>query len=115
MEIREDRQAGVLFLAPFGRVDSNTSGELEKALLLRVDAGERRLVVDLVAIEYISSAGLRVLLRLAKRLHGLGGHLVLCTLADSVREVFELAGLVAIFEIEPSREEAMARLGGAQG
>ena len=110
MEIVEEKQGGVLILAPGGRVDSASSGELEAALLKSLEAGEARLVVDLGAVEYISSAGLRVLLMLVKKLQGSGGRLVLCAIPESVRLVFELAGFLPLFEIEDSREAAVARL-----
>lgn len=115
MEILEERQDGVVVLAPRGRADSTSSATLEAALLRQLDAGHTRLVVDLGGVEYISSAGLRVLLMLAKKLQG-GGHLVLCAMPESVRLVFELAGFLPIFEIEDSRAAALARLGvGPQG
>jgi anti-anti-sigma factor len=66
--------------------------------------------VDLAAVEYISSAGLRVLLRLVSRLREVQGELVLCSLTHAVREVFELAGFMAVFAVEPTRPQAVARL-----
>jgi len=110
MEIREERAAsGILVIAPVGRIDSNTSGELEEKLFAHLAAGETRLVIDMQQVEYISSAGLRVLLRLAQKLRE-RGRLVLCSLAHSVRQVFELAGFLVLFAIEPSRELAVARM-----
>jgi anti-anti-sigma factor len=110
MEIREERGDGVLIVAPLGRVDSTTSEELERSLLRRLEQGEQRLVLDLAGVEYISSAGLRVLLMLAKRLRQPPSGLVLCSLADGVRQVFELAGFIPLFAVEASRERALARL-----
>ena len=113
MEIREDSAGGIPVVAPVGRIDSNTSGALERALLGQLARGEKRLIVDLLGVEYISSAGLRVLLLAVNKLRPLGGQLVLCSLGTSVREVFELAGLTALFTIEASRELAVARLAGS--
>jgi anti-anti-sigma factor len=110
MEIAEDRPGEVLVLAPRGRVDTTTSAGLEERLLSGVAEGERRLVLDLAEVEYISSAGLRVLLRLAKKMQVTGGQLVLCGLGDSVRQVFELAGFLPLFTIEADRERALGRL-----
>jgi anti-anti-sigma factor len=110
MEIREETRDGVLVMAPMGRLDSNTSGALEQALRDRLD-GHRRLVIDLGAVDYISSAGLRVLLVAAKRLRDGEGALVLCSLAESVRQVFEFAGFLRIFTIAASTEEALGSLG----
>lgn len=110
MEIGEDRPGDVLVLAPVGRIDTTTSSGLEERLLHGVSEGERRLVLDLAGVEYISSAGLRVLLRLAKKMQLSGGDLVLCGLGDSVRQVFELAGFLPLFTIEADRVRALGRL-----
>jgi anti-anti-sigma factor len=111
MQIAEERAGGALVLAPAGRLDSLTSNELEKRVASRLDAGERRLVLDLAGVEYISSAGLRVLLLAAKRLKEPPAALVLCGMGPSVRTVLELAGFLPLFAIEPGREQALARLG----
>jgi stage II sporulation protein AA (anti-sigma F factor antagonist) len=110
MEIQEGRSGDVLVVTPRGRVDSTTSGDLEQRLLDLLGSGQRRLVLDLAGIEYISSAGLRVLLVVAKRLKTAQGDLVLCALTPAVRQVFELAGFLSIFQLEDSREAALARL-----
>jgi anti-anti-sigma factor len=110
MEVREDRTVtGILVVQPVGRIDSVTSESLEETLLERVAAGETRMVVDLASVKYISSAGLRVLLTLAKKLRG-RGQVVLCAMVPAVREVFELAGFLPLFAIEASRDQAVARV-----
>jgi stage II sporulation protein AA (anti-sigma F factor antagonist) len=111
MEITEARHGLVLIVAPSGRIDSTTSDALEQALKKAVDAGDHRLVVDLGAVSYISSAGLRVLLVMAKRLKTERGTLVLCAMGDAVRQVFDLAGFMALFPVEPTRDLAIARCG----
>ena len=110
MEIGEERAAGALVIAPVGRVDSVSSGELERHVVARLDAGERRVVIDMAGVEYISSAGLRVLLVAAKRLKPPAGALVLCGLGPGVRTVLELAGFMSLFAVEPARAQALARL-----
>jgi anti-anti-sigma factor len=112
MEIGEERSEGTLVMAPSGRLDSATSGELEKRLVARLDAGERRLVLDMAGVEYISSAGLRVLLMAAKRLKEPAGGLVLCGIGPAVHTVLELAGFLPLFVVVPARQEALARLRG---
>jgi anti-anti-sigma factor len=112
MRIGEERVGGALLIAPEGRVDSVSSGELERLVVSRIDAGDKRLVLDLSGVEYISSAGLRVLLMAAKRLREPPGALVLCEMGPSVRTVLELAGFLPLFSVEARREQALARLGG---
>jgi len=108
MEIREERRETILIMAPVGRVDSNTSNAFEASVLGH--AQESRLLVDLGGVEYISSAGLRVFLMLARKVKEAGGRLVLCGMGASVRQVFDLAGFTALFAVEPSVEQGMARL-----
>lgn len=110
MDIQQDRQDGVVVVAPKGRIDSTTSDAVEQALARAFDAGDRRIVVDFSAVDYISSAGLRVLLVMAKRFGGGRGSLVLCGLADPVRQVFDLAGFLPLFTVDGSRDLALARL-----
>lgn len=111
MQIHEEKASGTLVVAPSGRLDSVTSGELERVVVARLDLGERRLVLDLAGVEYVSSAGLRVLLMAAKRLKEPPAALVLCGLGPPVRTVLGLAGFLPLFAIEPDRAAALARLG----
>ena len=67
MECSERRDDGVLILAPNGRIDSKTAKDFETQLLGRIETGEPAVLVDCSALEFISSAGLRVLLMAAKR------------------------------------------------
>jgi anti-anti-sigma factor len=115
MEIGEERAGQALVIVPRGRIDSVSSGELERFVVARLDAGTRRVVIDLAGVDYISSAGLRVLLLAAKRLKPPQGVLVLCGLGPSVRAVLELAGFMSLFAVEPAREQALARSSGSSG
>ena len=108
MDIHEDWIGDVVVVAPAGRIDSTTSADLD-ARLLALDAGGRlRIVVDFSGVEYISSAGLRVMLTLAKRTKDRNGRLALCVLDRSVRQVFDLAGFTPLFTVAASRAQAVA-------
>lgn len=108
MNIEHSQREGIAIVAPSGRIDTTTSGSLEEAVRRVVDTGGRRLLVDLSAVDYISSAGLRVFLVLAKRLRDLHGRLVLCGMTEPVRQVFQLAGFMPLFRVEPTQEAALA-------
>jgi anti-anti-sigma factor len=112
MEIAQVAVGESLVVAPAGRVDSTTSETLERALAAALDGGARRLVVDFSDVSYISSVGLRVLLVTAKRMRTERGALVLCGLGDAVRQVFDLAGFLPLFTVEPTRELAVKRAAG---
>src|SRR5262245_60027560 len=110
MQIPVSREDGVVVVAPVGRIDSTTSAPLEDELLRLQTGGDRRIVVDFAAVDYISSAGLRVMLALARRLRDNHGALALCALNEPVRLVFDLAGFLPLFTVDPSRAAAVARL-----
>jgi len=112
MEIVETREQGAVVIAPVGRVDSTTADRLERHLSKLVADGERRVVVDFSRVEYISSAGLRVMLALAKRMKDVRGAVALCAMGEPVRHVFELAGFMPLFAVDGSREAAVRRVAG---
>ncbi|HEY5409358.1 MAG TPA: STAS domain-containing protein [Caulobacteraceae bacterium] len=100
----------IQILRPLGRLDSASSPVLERQAFDCIDAGERRLLLDFSALDYISSAGLRAALAVAKRMNAAGGKLALCSLSPQVAEVFEISGVDAIIDIHPSAESATQRL-----
>jgi anti-anti-sigma factor len=107
MTISEAHEAGVVLVSPHGRIDSTTSVILERHLQGLAAAGKTRIVVDFSGVDYISSAGLRVMLALAKRGRDQKGRVALFGMNDSVRQVFELAGFVALFTIAATRTDAL--------
>jgi anti-anti-sigma factor len=110
MQIHEARERGVVVVAPAGRVDSTTSAALEVHLARLAAAGDHRLVVDFADVDYISSAGLRVMLALAKHVRDVKGALALCGMGDAVRQVFALAGFLPLFAVAESRDAAVLQV-----
>jgi anti-anti-sigma factor len=97
---------------PQGRLDGTNSPALEKQVLAVIDGGNRRLLIDLGELQYISSAGLRTALVVAKRMQAAGGRLALCSLNPQIAEVFKISGFDTILDIHVSAESATARLKG---
>ena len=111
MELREESAGGVIILDVKGRVDSTTAPDFGERLGAILGASQSRLLVDFQQVDYISSAGFRVLLVAAKRAEDSGSRLVLCRLSAKVRQLFDLGGFLDLFSVLPSREEALAALG----
>lgn len=107
MEVVEKRQNGICILGLLGRLDSNTSPEFEEKLFGVINDGTRSVIVDFDNLDYISSAGLRVLLKAAKELKRSDGKIVLCSMKDYIKEVFEIAGFVSVFPIVSSVADAI--------
>jgi len=110
MDVALNREENAVILSLKGRLDTVTSGNFEKELLNLVQAGETRLVLDFQELDYISSAGLRVLLKAAKELKGRNGRMAFCSVKDYIREIFELSGFVTFFSIHASREDSLKAL-----
>jgi len=106
--IQQDQQGAVRILALSGRLDTETSADLELALQDLQAAGATHFLIDMADIGYVSSAGLRVLLALAKQLDGGRGSLRLCELNAAVTQVFDVAGFSKLFLIYPTRAAALA-------
>jgi anti-sigma B factor antagonist len=110
MEINERRTADIVTLSLSGKLDTTSAKAFEEKILGQIESGERRIVIDLAQLDYVSSAGLRVLLLASKRLSGANGKIALCSLKDQVKEVFDIAGFSSIFSIHGSHEDAVKDL-----
>lgn len=107
LAIQEEKVGEVTVLGLSGRLDTDTSADLELAVQDLLQAGARRFVVDLSGVGYVSSAGLRVLLSLGKTVAN-SGNLRLAGLNPTVRQVFDVAGFTQLFAIFPGRDAALA-------
>lgn len=106
MEISQTPQDGFTTVHLNGRLDAATCAEVERALAAVFDAGSKGLVIDFTKLNYISSAGLRVLLSTAKKAKSSGGKLALFGLGEEVRQIFEISGFTSILPIFPDAPSA---------
>jgi anti-anti-sigma factor len=106
MNISESKHGNVIVLKVQGKLDSISSPELDKRLASLVESGSRQIVLDLVDLEYISSAGLRVFLTAAKSLKRTQGKLTLANLSVQVRQIFGIAGYESILPVFGTIKEA---------
>ena len=111
MQLVEKDSGGVTVLELGGRLDSNTSKVLEDKVMEIIGQGRKKLLMDFKDVDYINSTGLRVLLLALQQLKKTEGRLVLSTIKDYMKEVFEISGYTEIFPIFGSQEEALAHFG----
>jgi anti-anti-sigma factor len=107
MNITTRTQNDVTLVALAGNLDSNTSPQAHQALDGILAGGGKKMVVDFTALDYISSAGLRVLLGTAKQLRGAGGALHLFGLNETVQEVFDISGFSTILAVFATEADAL--------
>ncbi|MBR3474133.1 MAG: STAS domain-containing protein [Oscillospiraceae bacterium] len=98
MKITKKQNASSLEIALEGRLDTTTAPELERAMKESLD-GVSELTMDFEKLEYISSAGLRVLLSAQKKMSRQGG-MKLVHVGEIIMEVFEVTGFTDILTIE---------------
>lgn len=98
MEIKKTKNGNELSIAVAGKLDTTTAPLLE-AELKRSIGGVERLVFDLESLEYLSSAGLRVLLS-AQKLMNRQGEMIIKNANDTIADIFEVTGFSNILTIE---------------
>jgi anti-anti-sigma factor len=108
MDVKEEQVGGVTVLQVKGRLDSTTSPMLGERLTAVLEAAKARVLVDFSQLEYISSAGFRILLQAAKRADQNTAKFVLCGVSGKVRQLFDLGGFLDLFSITSTREEGIA-------
>ena len=96
-----------LVISLVGRIDANSAKELEQQSLGWIEGGEKKLVLDFTSVDFISSAGLRVILLIAKKLEPAEGKVKLCGLNATLKDVFEISGFSKLFVIVPGVAEAL--------
>ena len=103
MEIGEEYAAEMTIVDVRGRIDSNTAKALADKLSSLINAGRTRIIVNLEHVEYISSAGFRVLLVGSRRAEEANGKLILCGLSADIQKLFNVTAFTDLFEIHPLR------------
>ena len=110
MDVAAERQDDVLSVLVSGRIDGSNAAAFEETIRAAIAESDRAVIMDFEKLSYISSAGLRVLLTIAKNLSGRDAKLALCAMSDQIREVFETSGFDKIIPVHPSKAEALASL-----
>lgn len=95
-----------------GKLDSASAPEAEKLVLGALENGAAIVIMDMAELDYVSSAGLRVMLMAAKRLKTSGGKFGLSGVRPAIVEVLDIAGFTSILTIFPDRAAALSALGG---
>ena len=108
MEIHTRPVDSVLIVALEGELDAYWAEEAERELWACLERGHYRLVLDLSGLAYLSSAGLRVLLRLHQRITSLGGDLILAAPQPFVQEVLTTSGFDRTFRVFEALDQALA-------
>lgn len=110
MGITQKEKYGITCLKISGRMETAVAIETEKAVDRILKGNNKRLLFDLEDLEYLSSYGLRILLRAAKKIYMMGGKIILCSLIENVKEIFDICGFGAHIPIAESVESGIKAL-----
>ena len=111
MDITHEKKGDITILAITGRLDAASAPAADKAInALLEEENCSRMLMNLEDLEYLSSGGLRVILATAKQLKRRQGELVLCALADYVKEIFEISGFDALIPIVDTVDTGIQQL-----
>jgi len=110
IEIKEEKINNQVVIHLGGRIDSTSAIEFEEKLIEIIDTKCYTIVIDFINVQFISSAGLRVLLLAAKKVKPYNGQILLSSLSADVREVFDISGFSSIFGIHEDISSAISSL-----
>jgi anti-anti-sigma factor len=108
MEFAQEQAGDCVIVRLAGRLDSGAAKSAEDGFNAALTSGTPHLAIDMTKLDYISSAGLRVLLVMAKKVQQAKGKVALFGLSPNVREVFSVSGFDTIFSIQPDSAAALA-------
>ena len=108
MAIYAEREVEALVIKADGRIDGLNARQFQEDLTAEISEKDNTLILNFESLSYISSAGIRVILTTAKMLQRRRGRLALCSLTDSVREIFEISGFDQIIPVHATKEEAIS-------
>ena len=107
LEIRTRTAGEVLVVDMIGRLNTGTSGDASSELA-NVTKEKSSVLINLDALSFLSSAGIRVLLRFAKQLNAAGGVMKVCHAKGVVKEVLEISGLTNVLGLYDTESAALA-------
>ncbi len=110
MQFNQEKKGKVTLFYLKGRLDSATSTEVESKILEAILAGSKEIVLDFSGLEYISSAGIRVLVHSHKELAKKEGHIVLAAVPKPIENVLYITGFLPYFKIYDGKAQALDEL-----
>ena len=112
MAIETVKEGEVLIARVDGRIDGTNAREFQNEMEAACADADRYVILDLEQLSYISSAGLRAIMVTAKGLENKDVKLAVCSLSNSVSEIFQISGFDQIIPVSASQSEAINAFGG---
>jgi anti-anti-sigma factor len=110
LNVKATQQGAITLVAVSGNVDPVTSKDLDNDLRGQLQQGRFKIVADFSQVNYMSSAGFRVLLGVLKECRAKGGDLVLAAPQKSIIQLLEMSGFTSFLKVYPTVPDAVAQL-----
>lgn len=110
MKIVEEKKGKITVFSLEGRLDSNTCSDVEKRILDSINSGVKAIILDFSALDYISSAGIRILVHCHKELEKQGGNIILSGIPKPIENVLYITGFLPYFKIYERKGQAIASI-----
>ena len=111
MQFHIEPQDGALVVAVEGRIDGANAMEFQRTVHDNLADNKGPLVIDFADLAYISSAGLRVILSVAKALQRRNGQFAICSMSGMIAQIFQISGFDQLISIYATRAEALRAVG----
>lgn len=112
MEIHDERIGDTCVVTARGRLDGGASAAFADRVSGLISSQNPKLLIDFAGVDFVTSAGLRAVLLLVKKVKAAGGSFALCGVQEQVREVLDITGFTPMLSIHAARAEAIAAMGG---
>ncbi len=110
MKIDNFKKGDVTVIVPHGSLDIDTRKLFKDVLIGHIDTGATAILVDLSAVDFMTSTGLSALLSTARRLEEVSGKFAVCSLNENVMRVFEISGFSKIMNVYPNADSALENM-----
>lgn len=108
IEVEDSKEKKIIHID--GRLDAASTPILEKKLTQLISDGHKFILMNFSKVDYLSSAGMRLLLSATKKLKAIGGKITFCNMSDDVMEIIKMAGFEKILNIYNNENEALEAL-----
>ena len=110
MEMSEEKKGNVMVFSLSGRLDSSTSPVVDNKILDAIEEGAHNVILDFSRLDYISSAGIRVLVHCHKELEKKHGNIFLAAVPKPIENVLYITGFLPYFKVYDGQAQALAAL-----
>ena len=107
VDVKEEMKGDILVLKLLGRLDAISSSSAERKIFDYINNGQHKLILDFTNVQYLSSAGMRMLLSTTKKLKSLSGKMVVSSVTANVMDVLKMSGFDHVLDLAKTEEDAL--------